>query len=110
VTVPIGKECARRASEQTAPSRFQPRSSANNRESVGTLTNGDLEHVLDELRSFVRRNETRSVPQGSRTAKYVEPAKRALSAYDASIRSPSRDEHLRALARETRALPEHRSE
>jgi hypothetical protein len=62
--------------------------------------------AVEELRSFVRRCTQTGVGPGTRTASYFEIARRALDAYDSSMRSSSRDERLRVLARETRTLPE----
>jgi hypothetical protein len=69
-------------------------------------TDPEITTAVEELRSFVERCAQRRVEPGTRTARYVEIAQRTLDAYDSSIRSPSRDERLRGLARETRMLLE----
>jgi hypothetical protein len=68
------------------------------------LTDFELETAVQELRSFVGHFDQRDLQRGSRTANYVDLARRALAAYENAARSPARDERLRALARETRKL------
>jgi hypothetical protein len=65
-------------------------------------TDSEIATAVQELRSFIRRCDRTGVKPGSRAAAYVAIATRALDAYDNSMRSPARDERLRALARETR--------
>jgi hypothetical protein len=68
------------------------------------LTESEIAAAVEELRSFVRRCDRTGVQPGSRTASYVEIARRALDMHDHSTRSPARDERLRALAREAAKL------
>jgi hypothetical protein len=67
-------------------------------------TDSEIATAVKELRSFIRRCDRTGVQPGSRTAACVEIARRALAAYDNSMRSPPRDETLRTLARGTRRL------
>ena len=66
----------------------------------------DAAVAVEELRSFVGLYDGFPLDADSRLARYLLIARRAVAGWETAPHTPSRDERLRTLARETRAFRE----